>query len=134
FKRRLARSASTTASSCVTRWCFAAARARPRKRTSVGRIATSFLPMRAGNSWESGWPMATSKQLQFLASAATASAVREGLSASPKWLPAKLFYDEVGSALFEQITELPEDYLTRTASAIFESRAAEILQAAGPSL
>jgi L-histidine N-alpha-methyltransferase len=78
--------------------------------------------------------MATSKQLQFLASAATASAVREGLSASPKWLPAKLFYDETGSALFERITELPEYYLTRTERAIFESHAAEILQAAGSSL
>ena len=41
-------------------------------------------PMRAGSSWESGWPMATSKQLQFLANDATASAVREGLSATPK--------------------------------------------------
>ena len=78
--------------------------------------------------------MSTSKQLQFLASAATASAVREGLSGSPKWLPAKLFYDETGSALFERITELPEYYLTRTERAIFESHAAEILQAAGPSL
>ena len=78
--------------------------------------------------------MATSKQLQFLASEATASAVREGLSASPKWLPAKLFYDETGSALFERITELPEYYLTRTERAIFESHAAEILQAAGASL
>jgi L-histidine N-alpha-methyltransferase len=78
--------------------------------------------------------MATSKQLQFLASAATASAVREGLSASPKWLPAKLFYDAAGSDLFEQITELPEYYLTRTERAIFESHAAEILQAAGSSL
>jgi dimethylhistidine N-methyltransferase len=78
--------------------------------------------------------MATSKQLQFLANAATASAVREGLGASPKWLPAKLFYDEVGSALFEQITELPEYYLTRTERSIFESFAAEILQAAGPAL
>jgi L-histidine N-alpha-methyltransferase len=78
--------------------------------------------------------MATSKQLQFLANAATASAVREGLGATAKWLPAKLFYDEAGSALFEQITELPEYYLTRTERAIFESYAAEILQAAGPSL
>jgi L-histidine N-alpha-methyltransferase len=78
--------------------------------------------------------MATSKQLQFLASEATASAVREGLSASPKWLPAKLFYDETGSALFERITEMPEYYLTRTERAIFESHAAEILQVAGPSL
>ena len=78
--------------------------------------------------------MATSKQLQFVANEATALAVREGLSANPKWLPAKLFYDEAGSALFEQITELPEYYLTRTERAIFESFAAEILQAAGPSL
>jgi L-histidine Nalpha-methyltransferase len=78
--------------------------------------------------------MATSKQLQFVANEATALAVREGLSSTPKWLPAKLFYDEAGSALFEQITELPEYYLTRTERAIFENFAAEILQAAGPSL
>ena len=78
--------------------------------------------------------MATSNQLQFVANEATASAVREGLSASSKWLPAKLFYDEAGSALFEQITELPEYYLTRTERSIFERSAGEILQAAGPSL
>jgi L-histidine Nalpha-methyltransferase len=78
--------------------------------------------------------MATSKQLQFLASEATASAAREGLTASPKWLPAKLFYDEAGSELFERITELPEYYLTRTERSIFENFAPEILQAAGPSL
>ena len=90
--------------------------------------------MRAGSSWEFGWPMATSKQMQFVTNDATAQAVREGLGATPKWLPAKLFYDEAGSALFEQITELPEYYLTRTERAIFESSAAEILQAAGSSL
>jgi len=33
--------------------------------------------------------MATSKQLQFVANDATALAVREGLSATAKWLPAK---------------------------------------------
>ena len=60
--------------------------------------------------------------------------VREGLSATPKRLPSKLFYDEIGSALFEQITELPEYYLTRTERAIFEDYAAQILEAAGPSL
>jgi len=60
--------------------------------------------------------------------------VREGLSAAPKRLPCKLLYDEVGSALFEQITELPEYYLTRTERAIFEDYAAEILEAAGPGL
>ena len=78
--------------------------------------------------------MATSKPLQFLANEATAQAAREGLSASPKWLPSKLFYDEAGSALFEQITELPEYYLTRTERSIFESFSGEMLQAAGSSL
>jgi L-histidine Nalpha-methyltransferase len=90
--------------------------------------------MRAGSSWEYGWLMATSKPLQFLANDATASAAREGLSATPRWLPARLFYDDAGSALFEQITELPEYYLTRTERAIFESYAGEILRAAGQSL
>ena len=78
--------------------------------------------------------MATSKPLQYLADDATAAAVREGLSASPKRLPSWLFYDEAGSALFERITELPEYYLTRTERSIFESYAREMLQAAGSSL
>jgi len=78
--------------------------------------------------------MATSKPLQFLASDATALAARRGFSAVPKWLPAWLFYDEVGSVLFEAITRLPEYYPTRTERAIFEAYAGEILEAAGPSV
>jgi len=78
--------------------------------------------------------MATSKQLQYVADPVMAREVRDGLSATPKRLPSKLFYDEAGSALFEQITELPEYYLTRTESAIFEDYAGEILAAAGPAL
>jgi len=78
--------------------------------------------------------MATSKQLQLVPNSATVMAVREGLRATPKRLPCWLFYDEAGSELFEQITELPEYYLTRTERMIFESHAAEILFAAGPSL
>jgi uncharacterized SAM-dependent methyltransferase len=35
-----------------------------------------------------------------------ATAVREGLASTPKRLPPWLFYDEEGSRLFEQITEL----------------------------
>jgi L-histidine N-alpha-methyltransferase len=38
--------------------------------------------------------------------------VREGLTSTPKELPPKWFYDERGSALFEEITRLPEYYLT----------------------
>src|SRR6266481_3950369 len=39
--------------------------------------------------------------------------IRRGLTACPRQLPPKYFYDETGSALFERITELPEYYLTR---------------------
>ena len=42
-------------------------------------------------------------------------------------LPPWLFYDERGSALFEQITELPEYYLTRAERSIFAQYAGEIL-------
>ena len=62
-----------------------------------------------------------------------ALAAREGLLATPKSLPPWLFYDEAGSRLFEQITQLPEYYLTRTERAIFAEHADEILGAvAGP--
>jgi L-histidine Nalpha-methyltransferase len=56
-----------------------------------------------------------------------ARAVRTGLGSLPKTLPPWLFYDEAGSQLFEQITELPEYYLTRTERAIFERYAGEIV-------
>ncbi len=54
-----------------------------------------------------------------------------GLTSRPKRLSPKLFYDAAGSALFEQITELPEYYLTATEEAIFERDAPEMVRAAG---
>ena len=60
-----------------------------------------------------------------------AADVRHGLTRFPKSLPPKLFYDKVGSELFEQITRLPEYYLTRTERAIFTKHAGEIIAAAG---
>lgn len=62
-----------------------------------------------------------------------ASAVCEGLVSRPKWLPSWLFYDTAGSQLFNQITELPEYYLTRTERAIFAERAGEIIGLAAES-
>jgi L-histidine N-alpha-methyltransferase len=41
-----------------------------------------------------------------------------GLTATPKTLPAMLFYDDEGCRLFYQITRLPEYYLTRTETAL----------------
>jgi L-histidine Nalpha-methyltransferase len=52
--------------------------------------------------------------------------VLAGLSATPKTLPPKYFYDERGSALFDEITRLPEYYLTRAETSILGRRAAEI--------
>jgi L-histidine Nalpha-methyltransferase len=57
--------------------------------------------------------------------------VRSGLTSSPKELAPKYFYDERGSQLFEQITELVEYYPTRAERAILSERSPEILAAAG---
>ncbi|SRR6266568_3343584 len=56
-----------------------------------------------------------------------AQAVHEGLMSRPKWLPSWLFYDAAGSRLFNQITQVPEYYVTRTERAILEARASEIV-------
>ena len=52
--------------------------------------------------------------------------VLAGLLAEPKRVPPKYFYDEVGSRLFQRITDLPEYYLTRTETGILERNAGEI--------
>ncbi|HEX4814632.1 MAG TPA: L-histidine N(alpha)-methyltransferase [Nonomuraea sp.] len=54
-----------------------------------------------------------------------------GLSATPKWLPPKWFYDEAGSDLFSQITRLPEYYPTRRELAILRARAGDLAAASG---
>jgi L-histidine Nalpha-methyltransferase len=66
----------------------------------------------------------------FFASSLRADA-RAGLSATPKVLPPKWFYDAQGSALFEKITELPEYYPTRAERAILRERATEIAALSG---
>src|ERR1700748_1422425 len=54
-----------------------------------------------------------------------------GLTATPKSLPPKWFYDAQGSALFEKITELPEYYPTRAERAILRAVAPEIATRTG---
>jgi L-histidine Nalpha-methyltransferase len=66
----------------------------------------------------------------FLA-AALRSDARAGLTATPKYLPPKWFYDAQGSALFEKITELPEYYPTRAERSILRSAAGEIAATSG---
>ncbi|MGR6319345.1 L-histidine N(alpha)-methyltransferase [Micromonospora soli] len=52
--------------------------------------------------------------------------VRIGLTATPKWLPPKWFYDARGSELFEEITRLPEYYPTRAERAVLAAHADDI--------
>ncbi|MDZ4774878.1 MAG: L-histidine N(alpha)-methyltransferase [Planctomycetota bacterium] len=57
-----------------------------------------------------------------------AASVREGLTATPKRLECRYFYDAVGSTLFEEICALPEYYLTRAEDEILERHAREIVE------
>jgi L-histidine Nalpha-methyltransferase len=57
--------------------------------------------------------------------------VAHGLTSTPKELPPKWFYDERGSALFEEITRLPEYYPTRAEREILHARAPDVAAATG---
>src|SRR5260370_6584728 len=59
-------------------------------------------------------------------------AVLAGLARTPRAIPAKFLYDARGSALFDQICELPEYYLTRTETGILRQCVAELAALAGP--
>ena len=59
-------------------------------------------------------------------------AVIEGLSLPQKQLSSKYFYDQTGSSLFEQITELPEYYPTRTEIGLLKTHANEFSELIGP--
>lgn len=57
--------------------------------------------------------------------------VRAGLTATPKDLPPKWFYDDVGCELFDAITRLPEYYPTETERWILRTHAADIVATSG---
>lgn len=64
-----------------------------------------------------------------------ASDVRAGLTASPqKTLPCRYFYDDVGSALFDVITKLPEYGLTRADARVLQAHAADLVELMPPDL
>jgi len=63
--------------------------------------------------------------------ASFADDVRAGLSSASKHLPSKYFYDELGSALFDAITVLPEYYLTRAETEILREWGWEMVRALG---
>jgi L-histidine Nalpha-methyltransferase len=69
-------------------------------------------------------------KLPSIASSPVAVEVLNGLTEHPKTLSPWLFYDQAGSQLFEEITELPEYYVTRTERNILAEHAEEIVTAA----
>lgn len=68
----------------------------------------------------------TLPETEPLARAQLREQVLAGLGAPAKQLPPKLFYDETGSQLFEQISKTEEYYLTRTETAIMRKHAREM--------
>ncbi len=77
--------------------------------------------MPAGERWsvvERQAPVDTRQRL--------AGDIRTGLAQSPPWVPARWFYDEKGSLLFEDITTLPEYYPARREREILAARSAEV--------
>ncbi|WP_163507457.1 L-histidine N(alpha)-methyltransferase [Fodinicola acaciae] len=60
---------------------------------------------------------------------ALAADVRAGLGGTPKTLPPKWFYDERGSKLFDQITELAEYYPTRTERELLRTHSGDVAAA-----
>lgn len=60
--------------------------------------------------------------------------VRAGLTATPKHLPCRYFYDAAGSALFEQICDVPEYYLPRAETAILREHACRMIDLCPPEL
>lgn len=63
-----------------------------------------------------------------------ATDARAGLTASPKAMQPKYFYDAEGSRLFERITQVPEYYQTRTERAILAANATSIVEALRPTV
>jgi L-histidine N-alpha-methyltransferase len=74
---------------------------------------------------ESRWSV-LERGTQVSAKDQLAADVRTGLSQNPPTLPARWFYDERGSVLFDEITRLPEYYPTRREAEILTARADEI--------
>ena len=76
-------------------------------------------------------PARTATVISVDAETAALTELRQALSRDPREIPCKYLYDDRGSALFEQITRLPEYYPTRTERALLVAQAEAIVDAAG---
>jgi L-histidine Nalpha-methyltransferase len=75
--------------------------------------------------------MTTATPLLADSASAFANDVKTGLSAFPKYLPAKYFYDALGSQLFEAICLLPQYPITRAETMLLELYASEMVEPLG---
>lgn len=66
-----------------------------------------------------------STDIQF---ADVAQAVEEGFSKQPKRLPSRLFYDETGDKIFQEIMRMPEYYLTACEYEILQMQKDKLLK------
>lgn len=57
--------------------------------------------------------------------------VNKGLSANPKFLSSRYFYDKKGDELFVQIMNMPEYYLTKAEHEIFKEQSDQIIESLG---
>src|SRR5438067_2389601 len=71
-------------------------------------------------------PARTATVISVDAETAALTELRQALSRDPREIPCKYLYDDRGSALFEQITGLPEYYPTRTERALLVAQAEAI--------
>ena len=97
--------------------------------------------MHAGNFPASAWPPTARPDPRVRVDvrldaatrrAALARDVRRGLTATPRRLPPKYFYDPAGSALFERITRVPEYYLTHAERTILDVRGGPLMRLVRP--
>ena len=89
-------------------------------------IEVSSTRMPVGSSWEYD-----SQRMGMAASNLEILEIVDGLSAKQKQISPKYFYDERGSQLFDQITRLPEYYLTNTELEIMRDNIEDIVAMVG---
>jgi len=97
--------------------------------TSKERMAVAYSPFSLPEICPERM-LADSLTSEASSTSAIAEVVREGLHRTPKQLPPWLFYDEAGSILFEQITDLPEYYLTRMERDLLAAHCGDMIAAA----
>ncbi len=75
--------------------------------------------------------MKSSSTLPGIAHTPFAQDVLHGLTKTPKKLPSKYFYDEMGDKLFQDIMRMPEYYLTDCEMEVFQLHKAQLLNTIG---